>query len=103
MRAAYRSFLLVFATSSMATAQVQQVSSAKHPINVTDIKAWNALRGATLSNDGKWFAYVQGPAEADAILHVKSVADASKELTFPVGGTGGGTFTISGDSKWIGF
>jgi dipeptidyl aminopeptidase/acylaminoacyl peptidase len=105
MRAAARSFLLVVAASSLATAQVQQASNTgqKNPISVADIKAWNSLRGASLSNDGKWFAYVQGPSEGDATLYVKSTTDATKETKYPVGGTGGGNFTISGDSKWIGF
>lgn len=106
MRAVARSLLLVVAAySSIAHAQpVQQAANTgRHPITVTDIKAWNALRGATLSNDGKWFAYVVGPSEGDATLYVKSTTDAAKETKYPVGGTGGGTFTISGDSKWIGF
>src|SRR4051812_33577761 len=104
MRAAARSLLLVVAASSLATAQTQQASTTgRNPITIADIKAWNSLRGATLSNDGKWFAYVQGPSEGDATLYVKSTVDATKEMKFPVGGTGGGTFTISGDSKWIGF
>jgi dipeptidyl aminopeptidase/acylaminoacyl peptidase len=106
MRAAARSLLVVVAVwSSLAHAQpVQQASNtARNPITVADIKAWNSMRGATLSNDGKWFAYVQGPAEGDGTLYIKSTTDATKEMKFPVGGTGGGTFTISGDSKWIGF
>ncbi|HET9425115.1 MAG TPA: prolyl oligopeptidase family serine peptidase [Gemmatimonadaceae bacterium] len=105
MRAVLRSLLVVVAAwSTLAHAQpVQQASNTRRPITPADIKAWNALRGATLSNDGKWFAYVVGPSEADATLIVKSTTDAAKEMKFSVGGTGGGTFTISGDSKWIGF
>jgi dienelactone hydrolase len=106
MRAVVRSLLVVAACASLAPAQsVQPASNAgqRHPITVADIKAWNSIRGATLSSDGKWFAYVQGPAEGDGTLYVKSTGDASKTMTFPVGGTGGGTFAISGDSKWIGF
>jgi hypothetical protein len=78
MRAAARSLLLVVAASSLATAQVQQASNARSPITTADIKAWNALRGASLSNDGKWFAYVQGPVAGDATLYVKSTTDAAK-------------------------
>src|SRR4051812_9227648 len=115
MRAVSRSLLLVVAASLPATAQVQQASNTgqRHPITVADIKTWNALRGATLSNDGKWFAYVQGPSEGDGTLYIKSTTDASREMKFsvgalPAGGAGGGgaaagTFSISGDSKWIGF
>lgn len=104
MRAAIRSLLAVAALSTLAQAQsVQQASNTRHPITTADIRAWNAMRGATLSNDGKWFAYVIGPADSNATLVVKSTADAAKETKYPVGGTGGGTFTISGDSRWIGF
>ena len=78
MRAAVRSLLAVVALSAVAHAQpVQQASNTRHPINAADIKAWNAMRGATLSNDGKWFAYVVGPAEGDATLIVKSTTDAT--------------------------
>src|SRR5689334_7530107 len=101
MRAVARSLLVVVAFASLAHAQpVQQAANTgRHPITVADIKAWNSLRGATLSNDGKWFAYVVGPAEGDATLYVKSTTDATKETKYAVGGTGGGTFTISGDSS----
>jgi hypothetical protein len=91
--------------SAVAQAQPTQQVSNTHGRTITpaDIKGWNAIRTATLSNDGKWFAYVQAPTEGDGALIIKSTTDASKEMKFAVGGTGGGTFTISGDSKWIGF
>ena len=103
MRAAIRSLLAVAALSTLAQAQPVQQASNTHPITMADIRSWNAMRGATLSNDGKWFAYVIGPADSNATLVVKSTVDAAKETKYPVGGTGGGTFTISGDSRWIGF
>src|SRR3954462_9366027 len=106
MRAASRSVLVaLIAFSSIARAQTTQPASNQtgRLITPADIKAWNTIRTATLSNDGKWFAYVVAPNEGDATLVLRSVSDASKETRFPVGGTGGGTFTISGDSKWLGF
>jgi hypothetical protein len=106
MRAVSRSLLVALvATSAVAQAQpTQQASNQKgRIITSADIKAWNAIRSATLANDGKWFAYVIAPNEGDATLVLKRTTDASKEMKFSVGGTGGGTFTISGDSKWIGF
>jgi len=106
MRARTRSFLVaLIAISTAAQAQpTQQTSNPKgRVISAADIKAWNTIRSATLSNDGKWFAYVIAPNEGDGTLVLKSTTDASKETRFTAGGTGGGTFTISGDSKWIGF
>src|SRR2546430_14806728 len=104
MKAATRSLVALIAMSAVAQAQpTQQASNQKgRIITPADMKAWNSFRGATLSNDGKWFVYVLAPAEGDATLVLKSTTDASKETKFPVGGTGGGTFTISGDSKWLG-
>jgi dipeptidyl aminopeptidase/acylaminoacyl peptidase len=105
MRAVRSALVAIVAFAAIAPAQnvTPAANSGRHPITVADIKAWNSARGATLSNDGKWFAYVQGPSEGDGTLYIKSTADASKEMKFSVGGTGGGSFTISGDSKWIGF
>jgi dipeptidyl aminopeptidase/acylaminoacyl peptidase len=97
----------LIAMSSVAQAQpTQQASNSNQKgriITPADMKAWNTIRNASLSNDGTWFAYVVAPAEGDATLVLESTTDASKQTKFPVGGTGGGTFTISGDSKWIGF
>ena len=106
MSAVRRSLMVALvAMSAVAEAQpTQQASSQKGRIIApADLKAWNTIRNAALSNDGKWFASVIAPAEGDATLVLESTADTSKETRFPVGGTGGGTFTISGDSKWLGF
>ena len=70
MRAAIRSLLAVAALSTLAQAQPVQQASNTHPITMADIRSWNAMRGATLSNDGKWFAYVIGPADSNATLVV---------------------------------
>jgi dipeptidyl aminopeptidase/acylaminoacyl peptidase len=105
MKAVIR-FLAVALTagSSLAIAQpVQQASSARgRTITSADIKAWNSIRGATLSNDGKWFAYTIAPAEGNGTLHLESTTDATKDMVFPIG-SGGGSFTLSGDSRWLGF
>ena len=37
---------------------------AARAITPTDISAWKSIRGATLSNDGAWFAYTVAPNEA---------------------------------------
>src|SRR5258708_25944189 len=104
MSAVRRSLMVALvAMSAVAEAQpTQQASSQKGRIIApADLKAWNTIRNAALSNDGKWFASVIAPAEGDATLVLESTADTSKETRFPVGGTGGGTFTISRASKWL--
>jgi dipeptidyl aminopeptidase/acylaminoacyl peptidase len=67
-----------------------------------DIKAWNSMRQSVLSNDGKWFAYVMGPQEADLTLVVRGTAQGATEQRIPVGNNGG-SIAISGDSKWLGY
>lgn len=83
-----------------------------HPITAADISAWKTLRGATLSNDGAWFAYVVAPNEGDAEVVVRQTAAGGKEMRFPVGEApaaaggpfGGGSLPglqLSGDGKWV--
>jgi dipeptidyl aminopeptidase/acylaminoacyl peptidase len=71
-------------------------------ITSSDIKSWNSIRENVLSNDGKWFAYVVGPAEGDATVVVRGTAANAAETRISVG-DGGGSVAISGDSKWLGF
>jgi dipeptidyl aminopeptidase/acylaminoacyl peptidase len=102
-------FLFVSATSALAQ------SAAARPtkqMSAADLKAWKNIRNATLSDDGKWFAYVLAPNEGNADVVVRSLAD-GKETKYPIGempsgGRGGGAgadgpLVISGDSKWVAF
>lgn len=76
-----------------------------------DIAAWKTLRGATLSNDGAWFAYIQAPNEGDAEVIVRQTAEGGKVHRFAIGeapagggGPGGGGspgLQLSGDGKWV--
>ncbi|HTE46968.1 MAG TPA: hypothetical protein VK636_17095, partial [Gemmatimonadaceae bacterium] len=82
-----------------------------------DLKAWKNIRQTSLSNDGKWFAYVLAPNEGDATLIIRSTGADAKEMKFPIGeagGAGGGrggpgapaaasSLTISADSRWVAF
>ncbi|HEV8150414.1 MAG TPA: hypothetical protein VGP61_09560, partial [Gemmatimonadales bacterium] len=83
-----------------------------------DLAAWRSIRSATLSPDGKWFAYQLAPNEGDAEVIVRSTGSDNKELRFPIGdpGTAGGvgppggfpapvpaSLLISADSKWVAF
>ena len=95
-----------------ATVQAQNATPANNTapngaggsrlITTADIKAWNSFRQTALSNDGKWFAYVVGPQEADLTLVVRSTAQAATEQRIAVGASGG-SIAISGDSKWLGY
>src|SRR3954471_2596313 len=113
MRAVIRTCIVaIFATFSVSSITFAQAPQSASPvkgrlITAADLKAWNAIRGASLSSDGKWFAYAVSPTEGDATLYLKSTTDASKESKFSLGALAAGgaaaTFTISGDSKWLGF
>jgi len=71
-------------------------------ITPADIKAWNLIRQSVLSNDGKWFAYVVSPTEANATLIVRGTAQGASEARIPVG-ENGGSAVFSGDSRWLGY
>jgi hypothetical protein len=60
------------------------------------------VRGSALSNDGKWFAFVQGPNEGNATMVLRSTAAGGRADTINVG-SGGGSPQMSGDSKWLGY
>ena len=89
-------------------AEAQQADSSRHPapkggryITPVDIKNWNSIRQTALSNDGKWFAYVVGPADGDVTVVVRGTAKDARETRIPAG-NGGGSIAISGDSRWLG-
>ena len=76
-----------------------------------DISAWKTIRGASLSNDGAWFAYIVAPNEGDAEAVIRQTVAGGKELHFPIGEApagGGGAFggggvaglQLSADGKW---
>ena len=111
--------ILLFGSAAVAQ-QPQSVSSpatrsaAGKQLTAADLKAWKGIRSSTLSNDGKWFAYILAPNEGDASVVIRSTADGAKETRFaigemptqgggPFGAPGGATLTISGDNKWAAF
>jgi dipeptidyl aminopeptidase/acylaminoacyl peptidase len=101
------------------TAGAQQASGPTKQMQAADLKAWKGLRQSTLSNDGKWFAYVVAPNEGNATLVLRSTGTDNKETKFPIGEAGGGRagpppgievaagaaapVAISGDSKWLAY
>ncbi len=92
------------APAGSAIAQ-EQAASAPRPIELQDIMEWNRLGGARLSHDGAWLAYRVTPAEGNGEAVVRSTRDET-EYRFPTGrstGFGGGTISISDDSRWAAF
>lgn len=82
------------------TAKAQASRSGKF-ITAIDLKNWNSIRQNVLSNDGRWFAYVVGPADGDVTVVVRGTAKDARETRIPAG-SGGGSIAISGDSRWLG-
>ncbi len=72
----------------------------KKPLTVAETDTWRAIRGAVLSNDGKFFAHRVAPAEGDGEVILRAVAD-GKETKFPGGGGGFGGLQFSFDSRWF--
>ena len=99
-----RSSILLVALLALAGSVSAQnaATTSGRPITSTDVKNWNTIRQNVLSNDGKWFAHVVGPAEGDLTVVIRSTAAVASETRVPVGATGG-SLQISGDSRWLGY
>jgi len=100
--------VLAVAIGISAPAEAQQRPAATpvanrgtKPITPEVIRDWNAIRGSALSNDGRWFAFVQGPNEGNSTMVLRNT-ETSRADTINVG-SGGGSPQISGDSKWMGY
>jgi dipeptidyl aminopeptidase/acylaminoacyl peptidase len=94
----------------------------QRPLQLQDLVNWKRIAGATVSNDGEWFAYRLAPAEGDAEVILRNVKT-GKELKFPIGdpsatappitaapgppdasaAPAGAGLAISGDSRWAAF
>jgi dipeptidyl aminopeptidase/acylaminoacyl peptidase len=92
-------------------------ASAGRQLTLNDLLTWKGIRAASLSNDGKWFAYILAPNEGDAEVVIKATAAGGKETRYPIGdataagGAAGGrgaavagaSPSISGNNKWVAF
>lgn len=100
--------LAVALVASPAAAQEarEPAADARRPIELQDILDWKRINSATLSDDGRWFAYRLSPNEGDSEVVVRSTVD-DTEHRFPVGDVGspfgGGPVAISEDSRWVAF
>ena len=108
-RVAALGFALCLGPAVMA-AQPAAPQGAPRPITAADVSAWKSLRGATLSDDGLWFAYIVAPNEGDAEVIVRQTTAGGTVYRFPIGEApaagggpgGGGTpgLQLSADGKW---
>ena len=93
-----------------AVAQPTPASSAtpRRPLTMEDLLSWKSVRFPTLSNDGRWMAYVQAPNEGDAEFVVRSTAAGAKETRVAIGEPPSGFgaapgIAISGNNKWVAY
>jgi dipeptidyl aminopeptidase/acylaminoacyl peptidase len=90
---------------SSAVAQDPEVApdTGKRPIELPDILDWKRIGSATVTNDGRWFAYRLSPTEGDSEVVLRSTVDET-EHRFAVGEASGGgpSVVFSEDSRWLG-
>ncbi len=70
----------------------------KRPLDHADVNAWNRISNSTLSNNGKWVAWVEAPERGDGVLRISS-ADGKTTYTIPRGASP----AISGDNGFVAF
>ena len=81
---------------------------AKRPLSMEDLLSWKGIRAPTLSNDGRWMAYVLAPNEGDAEFVVRGTAAGAAETRVPIGeapagfGANAGV-AISGNNRWVAY
>lgn len=89
-------------------------ASVGRQLTLADLLGWKNIRGAQLSNDGRWFGYELAPNEGDAEVVLRGTASNAKEYRFPVGsapaasggpggGGGGSQLELSGNNRWAAF
>ena len=109
MHLALRSLGAVITASALTAASAQTPAQpASNPgkgrlITTADIRAWRSIRQNVLSNDGKWFVYSVGSSETEDTLVIQSTAKGAPAAKRIALGTGGGSITISGDSKYLAY
>ena len=85
-------------------------STVQRPVGLTDTLEWKRINSATVSQDGRWFAYRISPNEGDSEIIVR-MTGGDTEHRFPIGevprarGFGGGgassSLAFSDDSGWL--
>ncbi len=83
-------------------------ADAKRPLSLEDLLSWKGIRSPTLSNDGRWMAYILAPNEGDAEFVVRGTAAGATETRVAIGeppsgfGAAGG-IAISGNGRWAAY
>lgn len=83
---------------------VEQSAEQNRALTIPDMLAWNSAKQVAISDDGKWFSYIAGPAEeGNAELIIKQL-NGDKEYRFPSGSvTAQRPIHFSEDGKWLAF
>ena len=100
--------LLVAAPAAAQIAPAAPAAGTKRALTMEDLLSWKGIRNPTLSNDGRWMAYVLAPNEGDAEFVVRSTAAGATETRVaigepPAGFFGAGGVAISGNSRWVAY
>ena len=107
LRASAFAILGALAIAPVLPAQAPTPTSAEpRPLALEDLLSWKGIRFPTISNDGRWMAYLLAPNEGDAELVVRGTAAGATETRIaigepPSGFGGGGGLAISGNNRWV--
>ena len=86
----------------------QTVAPVKRPLTMEDLLSWKGIRFPTLSNDGRWMAYVLAPNEGDAEFVMRGTGAGATETRVAIGEAPGGfggapAVAISGNNRWVAY
>lgn len=107
-RAAMHLALALLVLAAPALHAQEPAAPGPRPLSLEDLLSWKGIRFPTLSNDGRWMAYVLAPNEGDAEFIVRGTAADAKETRIPIGeppgGFGGaGAIAIAGNNRWVAY
>lgn len=79
--------IILFFIATCLGLQVSVAQTTKPALSWQDIPEWEYIRfnAITISNDGKWYAYAEGPTEGDLQLLLRSALDTNR-YSYPIGG-----------------
>lgn len=101
----------------LAGSAAAQSGSTQKTLDASDLASWRSIRAATISADGKWFAYQLVPNEGDGELAVRPTAAGATERRFGIGQPATPRFDFtapsfappaagvlfSGDGRWLAY
>ena len=108
LRRAGAALVLIATLAGAQAPTTAPAAGAKRPLTMEDLLSWKGIRNPTLSNDGRWMAYVLAPNEGDAEFVVRGTAAGATVTRVAIGeppaGFGGGNgVAISGNNRWAAF